>query len=134
MSLINQVLRDLDTREPLQDKPASVSTTVTPPPSKASPDWVRILVWMVTGLLVLAFLAYSFLQQNDQPETVLVQPVAVNSNIPANEEVAQPIETPAVSEVVMESTDTNTPMAADKEGAVAEKNGCAGNKPRHESC
>ena len=75
MSLINQVLRDLDSREPLQDRPANVRPAASAA-NATSTDWVRLLVWGLTGLLVIAFVGYIYLVEKKQPGPVVIEPAA----------------------------------------------------------
>ena len=95
MSLINQVLRDLDTREPLQHRPASVNTTLPPSQPNPRPDWIRLSVWTVSLFLVVAFAVYMLVVGTKLPETFVVQPAMVSSSkLPAGAEAQLPAEEP----------------------------------------
>jgi len=70
MSLINQVLKDLDAREPLKSDSHSASVggvntsfQETDTPTHRT-DWIRLATWTITGFLVVIYLGYLFLNQN----------------------------------------------------------------------
>ncbi len=113
MSLINQVLRDLDTREPLQDKPANVRPTALASANAASTDWVRLVVWALTGFLVIAFVAYIYLIEKKLPAPVVIEPAAtrvVPDQIKPQKKIPpEPVE---VAEVLPADKTVNAPLQA----------------------
>lgn len=106
MSLINQVLKDLDSREPMQQKPGSVDYTpenagVALAP-ESSRDWLGLLIWGGTVTIVVSTLAYLYLFQ-EKPVQVSYEPKrpAVNTLAPASEtETATSVTAIAVPEAV----------------------------------
>lgn len=94
MSVINQVLKDLDQRQPMGNAVKHVDAGVSGQPPKQT-DWVRIFIWGWTAVLVFGYLAYTWFEENPEPDyaPVVMQPVV--QAVKAKEVVAvQPEQTP----------------------------------------
>ena len=100
MSLINQVLKDLDSRQPMQDKPVKTYTTDDESSAGKKTVWLRLLVWGCTTLLVGGYLAYSWwLSIEEQP--VDFQPVTAQA--------VKAVVTPVPEKVVVENIEVVEP-------------------------
>ena len=91
MSLINQVLKDLDDREPLSaDKSDRNYQAVNHAPEKPPTDWVRLAVWAVVVICIAGAAAYWFYLQQQVPETQEFKPVQATLSAPP--QPAAPVE------------------------------------------
>lgn len=116
MSLINQVLKDLDARQPMHEKPANVSLTAPAPEESGFTDWLRLMVWVITLFLVIAYLVYIWVFEPEVPEIVAVQPVSV-SVVPSS----GPLKTGSALSKNASADDTETGMQVSKPVDQAEE-------------
>jgi MSHA biogenesis protein MshN len=105
MSVINQVLKDLDQRQPMGNAVKHVDAGVSGLPAKQT-DWVRIFIWGWTACLVIGYLVYTWFEENPAPGNV---PVVMQPVVPVASVVKSPDVVPelpkqmAVSEPVASS-------------------------------
>lgn len=92
MSVINQVLKDLDTREPLQDKALNVNASAIPSQSTYQTDWLRVVIWTVISFLLLALVVNSVFFEKQIPETMTFEPAKAALTAPKETLLAQPLE------------------------------------------
>jgi len=92
MSVINQVLKDLDTREPLQDKAVNVNASAITPQSAYQADWLRVVIWTVISFLLLAMVVYTVFFEKQIPGTLTFEPAKAALTTPKETLVVQQAE------------------------------------------
>ena len=88
MSLINQVLKDLDEREPLSANNGDnhyqpVNNGGDKPPT----DWARLAAWIIVGVCVVGAGVYWFYLEQQAPAVVEYKPVQANLSGVSNKQV-----------------------------------------------
>ncbi len=116
MSLINQVLKDLDSRQPLQEKPLSTAYSGADHSDEPATDWLRFSVWGVTILLVVAGLVYIGFEDAGKPEPQAVTVVAPPPVVTA----APAVKTVAAAAKVLQQSSALVPAAGDSPAQVTE--------------
>lgn len=74
MSVINQVLKDLDERQPLASEQEKYSINAVDD-KQPSTDYIRMIVWVVAALLIIGAVAYYLWLENQVPDEQAFQPV-----------------------------------------------------------
>ncbi len=119
MSLINQMLKDLDARQPI--KAANVDALNAVSEQKKPTDWLRLGVWAFTVSMVLAYVVYSwwFEQQPELSESVVtVMPENVKKN-PVQPDNTMSAKAPAVADRMIASrADENKATSSTKQQPV----------------
>lgn len=77
MSVINQVLKDLDERQPLAGEQDKYRIDAADDKHKTI-DYMRIIVWVSAALLMFAAVAYYFWLESQVPDEQSFQPVSVS--------------------------------------------------------
>ena len=78
MSVINQVLKDLDERQPLAGEQDKYRIDAVDD-KQTSTDYMRIIVWVGAALLILAAVAYYLWLESQVPDEQPFQPVVVEA-------------------------------------------------------
>ena len=73
MSIINQVLKDLDEREPLKAESVKYQAAEVPP--EQGPDYVRLAVWVMLVVVIIGAGGYYFWLQQQAGSASEIQPV-----------------------------------------------------------
>ena len=77
MSVINQVLKDLDERQPLAGERDKYRIDAVDD-KQPSTDYMRIIVWVVAALLIVAAVAYYLWLESQVPDEQSFQPVSAS--------------------------------------------------------
>jgi len=105
MSIINQVLKDLDEREPLKTEPGKYQVAAGAP-SDQGPDYMRLAVWVVVAIVVIGAAVYYFWLQQQAKSVAEIKPVQASVEVQA---------------VVEENTEPSVAMEKPEETAGTEQ-------------
>jgi Flp pilus assembly protein TadD len=89
MSIINQVLKDLDEREPLKAEPGQYQAVQAP--AEQGPDYVRFAVWVMVVIVVTGAAAYYLWLLQQAGSVSEIKPV--QASVQAQPEIAEPVST-----------------------------------------
>jgi len=97
MSIINQVLKDLDEREPLKTESGKYRLAAGAP-AEQGPDYVRLAVWVVIAIAVIGAAVYYFWLEQQAKTVSEIKPV--QASVQSQAVIAEPVraETPATVE------------------------------------
>ena len=101
MSVINQVLKDLDSRDKMTDEKSVEHFAVEKNPETIDADWLRTGVWSLLVVILLSAGAYYYVLNEQAKATVFYEPVTASLKV--NKPETQPVEAPVVEAQVVES-------------------------------
>jgi MSHA biogenesis protein MshN len=121
MSVINQVLKDLDERQPLSSESGKYQSAAEP--QAAKPDTMRFIIWVLVAVLLLAAAGYYFWLESQVVEEIQIKPVTASvaaENKPRGEATVVTVVTvsESIAPMVVQGDEKSRPVMAPVEVAA----------------
>lgn len=113
MSVINQVLKDLDSREKMNDEKPVEHYAVEKKPESVDADWLRTGIWSLLAVIVLSAGTYYYVLTQQAQAPVFYQPATASLAVKKapSEVVIEPVVAAEVGQEKIASDSADSPVA-----------------------